>query len=126
MIVAGWRAGGRADLLPGLTGRLRAPPPHTTHRRYAVADFDRAVELGYSKAAKRRDSLRAMLDAQTPTTPTRVRKPELQPSASTCSTIYAPAANGEGHGPRSVAHACLSVHTEAGTETTQAPVNIRS
>eukprot|EP01043_Picozoa_sp_COSAG02_P034029 COSAG02_NODE_2357_length_9069_cov_13.218841_4_plen_84_part_00 len=41
-------------------------------RRYAVADFDRAVELGYSKAAKRRDSLRAMLDAQTPTTPGRV------------------------------------------------------
>lgn len=40
--------------------------------RYAVADFDRAVELGYSKAAKRRDSLRAMLDAQTPTTPGRV------------------------------------------------------
>lgn len=48
--------------------------------RYAVADFDRAVELGYSKAAKRRDSLRAMLDAQTPTTPGRVSIAAFTPS----------------------------------------------
>ena len=41
--------------------------------QYAVADFDRAVELGYTKAAKRRDSLRSMLDAQTSSTPSRRR-----------------------------------------------------